>query len=275
MDRFYDGIGSVLVEAYDAFYAAETGPVAGDTAFYRGLAQDAGGPTLEVACGTGRITLALAAAGLTITGVDLSDGMLDCARAKAAALPEPARQRLTLIRQDMAELDLGSRYGFAFVPFRSFQHVPTTELQQQTLAAIHRHLVPGGRLALHLFDPRFDRLVDGADPPRDHAGTDPLTGRRYTAQVLETRLDHLAQTRHDLWRYAELGPDGAVLRQETRLMSLRWTHRWELHHLLARCGFTVEAEYSDFARSPPAYGKELVVVARAAEGRRSRSTDPQ
>ena len=44
-------------------------------------------------------------------------------------------------------------------------------------------------------------------------------------------------------------------------MALRWTWRWELRHLLELCGFVVEAEYSDFARSGPAYGKELIVVA--------------
>ena len=45
-------------------------------------------------------------------------------------------------------------------------------------------------------------------------------------------------------------------------MALRWTYRWELRHLLELCGFVVEAEHSDFHGAPPAYGKELVVVAR-------------
>jgi hypothetical protein len=47
-------------------------------------------------------------------------------------------------------------------------------------------------------------------------------------------------------------------------MALRWTYRWELHHLLSLCGFKVEAEYGDFGRSAPAYGKELILVARVA-----------
>ena len=46
-------------------------------------------------------------------------------------------------------------------------------------------------------------------------------------------------------------------------MALRWTYRWELYHLLALCGFAVEAEYSDFHGSGPVYGRELIVVARA------------
>lgn len=82
--------------------------------------------------------------------------------------------------------------------------------------------------------------------------------------MLRTRFDHLNQVRHDLWRYTELAPNGAVLAQDTREMALRWTYRWELHHLLRLCGFTVEAEYSDFGRSAPAYGKELILVAQVA-----------
>jgi hypothetical protein len=54
------------------------------------------------------------------------------------------------------------------------------------------------------------------------------------------------------------------MRQEQREMALRWTWRWELRHLLELCGFEVLNEYSDFHGAPPAYGKELIVVAKAA-----------
>jgi hypothetical protein len=47
-------------------------------------------------------------------------------------------------------------------------------------------------------------------------------------------------------------------------MALRWTYRWKLRHLLELCGLAVEAEDGDFAGSAPAYGKELILVARIA-----------
>jgi hypothetical protein len=53
-----------------------------------------------------------------------------------------------------------------------------------------------------------------------------------------------------------------VVADETREMALRWTYRHELRHLLELCGFAIEAEYSDFAGAAPAYGEELIVVAR-------------
>ena len=80
VSAFYEGAGSLFVEAYDAFYSDSPPQIAGDVAFYEGLARQTGGPVLEIACGTGHIALALAAAGLDVTGVDHSDGMLTTAR---------------------------------------------------------------------------------------------------------------------------------------------------------------------------------------------------
>src|ERR1043166_7620595 len=120
VDRFCEDAGSIFVEAYDAFY--ESG-ASQDVAFYERIARETGGAVLELACGTGRIALPLAEAGLDVTGVDRSDGMLTIARRKLAALPPKVRDRLTLVNQDMSELNLGRRFAFIFVPARSFSHL--------------------------------------------------------------------------------------------------------------------------------------------------------
>jgi len=261
--QFYDGTSSIFVEAYDAFYQYANPQIAGDVDFYADIARNTDGVVLEIACGTGRITLPLADAGLKITGVDLSEGMLTAARRKAASYSEETQRCIQLHCQDMTTLKLDQKFGFAFVPFRSFQHLLSCDDQRKSLKAVHRHLDPGGRLALHLFDPRLDLLLDGGDPIPTIKGRNDATGRRYQGEVLRTEFDHIAQIRRDLWCYAEIDYNGATLREETREMALRWTYRWELYHLLALSGFAVEAEYSDFNRSPPAYGEELVVVCRA------------
>jgi ubiquinone/menaquinone biosynthesis C-methylase UbiE len=260
LKRFYEGAESLFVRAYDAFYAAGAPPIAGDIAFDDRLAQATGGPVLELGCGTGRIALALAQTGLSVTGVDVSAGMLALARRKSERLA--ASRCLTFVEGDMARLDLGRRFGMALIAFRSFQHLLTVDEQRATLTGVRRHLRPDGRLALHLFDPRFDLLVDENPPAVRQSGIDPETQRRYAGEILHTGRDYLNQIRRDLWRYAETDLNGALLEEATREMTLRWTYRWELRHLLELCGLVVEAEYSDFHGAPPAYGKELIVVAR-------------
>lgn len=262
LEPFYEDSTSVFVRAYDVFFHHTSPQIAGDAAFYESLAREAGGPVLEIACGTGRIALTLAGHGLDVTGVDASAGMLAVAQRKIAALPEPARQHIGLVAQDMCELDLGREFGCIFVAFRSFQHLLTIDLQRKALAAMRHHLAPGGRLALHLFDPRLDLLIAETMQHPTLSGIDTATQHRYVGDMLQSRFDHVAQVRRDLWRYAEFAPDGTAVDEATREMALRWTYRWELHHLLELCGFSIEAEYSDFVGSPPAYGKELVVVAR-------------
>ena len=86
MEQFYEGAESLFVRAYDAFYAGGAPRIAGDIAFYDRLAQATGGPGLELGWCTGRIALALAQAGLSVTGVDVPAGMLALAQRKSERL---------------------------------------------------------------------------------------------------------------------------------------------------------------------------------------------
>ena len=254
LERFYEGAESLFVRAYDAFYAGGAPPIAGDIAFYDRLAQATGGPVLELGCGTGRIALALA-------------------RRKSERLAAAANSRLALVEGDMAQLDLGRHFGTAFIAFRSFQHLLTVDEQRATLTGVHRRLRPDGRLALHLFDPRFDLLAYENPPAIRQSGIDLATQHRYVGEILRTRRDYLNQIRRDLWRYAKTDLNGALLEEATREMALRWTYRWEIRHLLELSGFVVEAEYSDFHGASPAYGKELIVVARRGTNLRRRLSE--
>jgi hypothetical protein len=110
--------------------------------------------------------------------------------------------------------------GFVFVPARSFQHLLTIDLQRKSLEAIRRHLQPTGRLALHLFDPRLDWLIDAHSTLPGLSDTHPETRRRFVGEVFRTNFEHLNQIRRDLWRYAEIGPNGEVLAEDTREMAL-------------------------------------------------------
>ncbi|HWK44855.1 MAG TPA: class I SAM-dependent methyltransferase [Stellaceae bacterium] len=259
---------SLHIATYDAVNDPPQPTIAGDVAFYIELARQGGGEVLECASGTGRVTFALAWAGLTVTGLDLSSGMLAVARAKHAGLPADVAARVTLVEGDMRRFDLGRRFGAVLVPFRSFQHLLTVEDQLAALAAMRRHLRPDGVLVLNLFAPRLDLLLPdqplAAQPRERRSGIDPASGNRVNLMLERSSFDHVEQIRRDVWCYIVVDVAGAVIREEHRVLTLRWSYRWEMRHLLARAGFEILAEYSDFAKSPPAYGREQIWVAQPA-----------
>src|SRR5260370_41987261 len=96
---------SALYDSFIANYYDESPVGKGrtqDVPFYRDAAREFGDPVLELGCGTGRITMALAEAGTRITGLDLSERMLERAVKKRAALRGEERRRLHLVQENSA-----------------------------------------------------------------------------------------------------------------------------------------------------------------------------
>ncbi|MEM7251072.1 MAG: class I SAM-dependent methyltransferase [Pseudomonadota bacterium] len=265
MALFYEGEESLFVQAYDTFNTGDELPIRGDVGFYADLWRqhsDERSPVLELACGTGRVTLALAEQGINCIGTDASSGMLALASAKRQRFGREVQTRVTFRQADMTALALPERFHVAIIPFRSFQHLLSPDEQYRALHCIGEQLHPRGYLALHLFDPRLELLSDGAPPFPSRLGRDVARAIDYVAVCTGSRFDHLAQIRYDQWRYSARRSNGELVNEECREMALRWTYRWELHHLLGVSGFDVVSEFSDFDKSPPEYGRELIVVAR-------------
>ena len=130
-----------------------------DVAFFVDAASTAGGPVLELGCGTGRVLIPTARAGIDIVGLDSSPRMLDVCRQRLLDEPEAAQKRVTLVQSEMQQFDLGRSFTLVTIPFRPFQHLLTVEDQLACLASIRRHLVEGGRLIFDVFNPSLDALV--------------------------------------------------------------------------------------------------------------------
>ena len=258
--RSFYSAGGLNVETYDA----RTAGFPGEIDFYVDRARASGGPVLEVASGTGRVAWPVARAGVPIVGLDLSPAMLAAAEAKRAREPREVRERARFVRGDMTDFDLGETFALAIVPFRAFQALLSPEAQRSALACIARHLRPGARLIIDLFDPRLELLLPGAVAPRLEVpgARHPSSGNVVTVSVLSRENDPVTQTFRERWRFTETTSGGEVRRQEDEVLKLRWSYRYEMRHLLELCGFAVEAEFSDFADSPPAYGREQIWVAR-------------
>lgn len=254
-----------IAELYDYVVPYRTRP---DIDFFVEAAQTSGGPVLEVGCGTGRILIPTARAGVDIMGLDLSPHMLQVCRTRLLNEPRAVQSRIRLIQADMRNFFLAQTFNLVTIPFRPFQHLTTVEDQLSCLQSIHQHLVDGGRLILDLFNPSLEALV------RDNLGqeygdepefTSP-DGRRVVRRHKIVSRDYANQINHIELIYDITHPDG----REERLVHafpMRYLFRFEAEHLLGRCGFEVEEVYADYDKSPygSTYPGELIFVARKAK----------
>lgn len=142
--RSYYSAESLSCLAYDVLEGA-VGPKR-DIPYYSQLA---GTSVLEIGCGTGRVSWALAEAGHDVVGIDLAPGMLVQAARKGENHPPEVRQRVRFECQDAAALSLGRRFDTILAPYYAIHHLPDLATIRRALAAMARHLAPGGAICLH------------------------------------------------------------------------------------------------------------------------------
>lgn len=125
------------------------------------LAQLAGaGPVLELAIGTGRIALPLAARGVSVDGVDLSPAMVERLRAK------PGGERLSVTIGDLADVPVPGRYRLVFVVWNSLFNLLSQSDQVRCFQNVAAHLTEDGRFVVEAYVPAFlhrlsnDQLVE-------------------------------------------------------------------------------------------------------------------
>lgn len=246
------------------FYDHVATGVEGDVAFYVAEAVASGSPVLELGCGTGRILIPVAQAGLDVVGLDASADMLAIARGKLAARSADVQHRARLVHGDMRDFELGQRFSLVTIPYRAFLHNLSVDDQLRTLARVRRHLGEDGRLILNVFDPTVRLLAAGHwSPPADRQREfrHPRTGNRVTIRE-DFRYDLERQLVDGAFVYDELDAGGHLVATTHAPLTLRYVFRYEMEHLLARAGFRVDALFGDFRRGPFQASREQIWVAR-------------
>jgi len=200
-----------------------------------------GGPVLELACGSGRLTIPIARSGVEIVGADSSLTTLEAARAKAAA----AGVTVKFFAADMRDFNLPTRYSLIILAGNSLQHLLTPDDLKRCLACSRRHIAPDGHLVFDVSNPdRIQLARDAGERTPVMRVKDPRRGEI----VLEERAtyDAVSGIRNLVWYFSAPGaPDFRVIDYRLRMIFPE-----EIERALAASGLRVDTRFGEYTRIP-------------------------
>jgi SAM-dependent methyltransferase len=175
-------------EAADTYDDTPRGDEAETVAFLAQLAR--GGPALELAIGTGRIGLPLAASGIRVDGVEISPEMVAKLRAK------PGGDRIAITMGDFADVPVDGAYRLIFIVFNTLYNLLTQDDQVRCFENVAAHLADDGVFVVEAFVPAYlyrlrdhqyvdAEVIDAGEVRLDVGRHDPVT------QILDESHVHL------------------------------------------------------------------------------------
>jgi methylation protein MtfA len=138
------------------------------------------GPVLELAAGSGRLTVPLLAMERDVTALELNDSMIALLHENVAGLPDRVRERLTVHRGDMTDFELGTSFGLVVLGAASISILDAAG-RARLFGTVRRHLLPGGALLFSVVVPVHEEATENdtdtdTDVVMEVTGR---TGRRY------------------------------------------------------------------------------------------------
>jgi len=261
--RHYDALNSFLV-ADIPFYVEEARRAGGfraenpqPPAKNAGrVGRPEGHPVLELACGTGRLTIPIAQAGVEIVGLDLSPSMLAQARTKAKAVGV----EIEFVEGDCRSFELGRKFALIFMAFNSMQHLHDYASLAALFANVRKHLAEGGRFIFDVFNPKIEILARAAGERRLEREYQDPDGRGKMAFEYSSIYDDAAQVSHIQCYFVRRGPNGEELDVREEELNLRSFFPQELDLLVRSQGFEIAEKFGNFERKPFASGDPKQVV---------------
>jgi SAM-dependent methyltransferase len=194
------------------------------------LAELAGdGAALELAIGTGRVALPLAARGVPVSGIDLSTAMVERLRAKDGA------QRIEVTIGDIATTRVGGSFRLVYLVFNTIGNLTTQDQQVACFANAAAHLEPGGCFVIEVGVPDLRRLPPGEDARVFSHAPGYVGYDRYTDLVAQQATSH------------HFVADGSGGREDRTPFRYVWPSELDLMARLA--GMSLRDRWADWDRS--------------------------
>jgi SAM-dependent methyltransferase len=233
----------------------------GDVDLYLALGSRTGSPVLELAVGSGRVAVPLAAAGHDVTGVDIDRHMLARAEARwAREVGATPGGRLDLVEGDVRDARLGRRYRLVVLALNALLLLPDLEAQEAALRTAAEHLEPGGLVVVDvaLLDAEDLVLYDGR-LTHEWLRPDPESGD-LVSKVTSARHDAVSGS-VDLVTWFDAAPaSGGPVTRLVRRDRLSLLTADQLLRLARSAGLEVEELAGDYLLTPLGPGSTRVVL---------------
>lgn len=205
-------------------------------------AHSLGGPLLDLACGTGRMALRMAAQGYQVTGVDIVPEMIAQARQKAAE----RAVSIEWVVADARTFHLQKQFPFVFMLCNAWQFFLRRENQEAMLARVREHLLPEGCFLFGTRNPTPRNLLEVRHPEGDKYAT-PDGGHLVVTE--QQYYDPMTQIQHYTRHLTFLQP-GGERREKTLYTDLRYVFPQEMEALLFYNGFQIRSCYGNWQQEP-------------------------
>ncbi|MEU4563895.1 class I SAM-dependent methyltransferase [Actinoplanes sp. NPDC023936] len=197
-------------------------------AFLAGLAGS--GPALELAIGSGRVALPLAARGVAVEGIEASPEMVELLRGK------PGGAALPVVLGDMADVAVDGSYPLVYLVFNTLFNLTVPGRQEDCFRNVARVLAPGGRFVIEAFVPDEEQFARDEREVQVHGVTeDSVTVRMH-------RYDREAQT---FLRQTLTFREGGI---QLRPFGMRYQWPEQIDGFAEAAGLRLEARYADWDR---------------------------
>jgi SAM-dependent methyltransferase len=226
----HDYFGEDVAARYDESSAGEFAPDVLDPAVDF-LAELAGpGPALELGIGTGRVALPLAARGIRMSGIELSEAMARRLRAK------PGGEEVDVAIGDFSTTVVGGAFRLVYLVFNTIGNVTTQSAQVACFRNAAAHLEPGGTFVIEVGTPDLQRLPPGETVIPFHVSDEHIGFDEYDVANQGLISHHL-----------EITPDGRAIRGS---IPFRYVWPAELDLMAQLAGMSLRERWGGFRREP-------------------------
>jgi len=236
-----------------------------DIRFYIDRAVKINGHILELACGTGRITIPLAEAGHEVWGLEFSRQMLEQFKNKIKGLPKETPDRIHLVHGDMSDFTFDQKFPLIIIPGRSFQLLIDEKKEISCLNNVHHHLTKDGFFILDLanFIKNKEQEKEWVSEEEifDWENTNPKTGYKIRRTHIKKRIDTVRQIIYPQKTYYITGNDGFV-EKVVKQSSWKYFFADQIKNLLMSRGFKIIEELETFEEKAinPGKGQAFIFV---------------